>query len=155
MFRLANFRIEIDAPRSAIGGSTPPDCRRDALRHVNDVRVVAEFERRQFKAAAALDVDLVRSVHKNIGDAFVREQGLNWPDAEHVVENLVDNERLLGQRQRQTLAGGRLGCDLLDARAYLAARHHERRRHVHRRKDGRTNCPERVGADQRFIAIRG
>ena len=52
--------------------------------------VVAELDVGLFQLAAALDVDLVRPVDQDIADRRVLEQHFQRPEAEGLVEHLVD-----------------------------------------------------------------
>ena len=73
-----------------------PDLRHDARRDAHNVGVVAEDDVGELELALALDIDLVRAVHHDVGDAVIGEKLLERPQPQHVVEQHGDEEALLG-----------------------------------------------------------
>ena len=59
------------------------------------VRVVAELDVGQLELAAALDIDLLGAVDHDVGDGLVGEQRLERTEAQHVVEQQLDQLALL------------------------------------------------------------
>ena len=107
--RRLNFRIVRSGPesdsgamialtRDAVGEArvdhrrrlvdAPADLRHDLVDDAAQVRLVREADGRLVELAAALDPDVVRAVAHDLGDRLVREQTLERPVAEDVVEDL-------------------------------------------------------------------
>ena len=59
---------------------------------------------RDSSKSAPLDVDRLVAVHQNVGNSRVLEQGLERPQPEHLVQNLVANLLLLDGAQQRRLA---------------------------------------------------
>ncbi len=78
----------------------------DALDDAQQVRVVLEDEIGRFELAFALDVDLVRAVDQDVRDARIREQRLERPEPEQLVEDVGDQRFALEQAERNRLSLG-------------------------------------------------
>ena len=76
----------------------------DAVDDLHQVLVVFEREPRDFKLAAALDVDAVETVDENIGDGRILEQGLERAEAEDFVENFARQALAFGEAERNGFA---------------------------------------------------
>jgi len=74
---------------------TPSDAADDAVADVEQMAVVLERDRGEFELAAFLDVYLLRTIDHDVGDAFVLEQRLEGTKAQHVVDDLLNEVRLL------------------------------------------------------------
>jgi hypothetical protein len=61
----------------------------DALDDLHEVLVVFEGEAGEFEFPGALDVNLVKAVHQNVGDGVVLEQGLERTEAKDFVEDFA------------------------------------------------------------------
>ncbi len=153
-----NFRIEIAAPSIASGGmmmltrlpsgrrastsglefvDAAADAGHDLAADVDQVLIVAERDIAQFELAAAFDVNLLRAVDHDVGDALVREQRLERPEPEHVRDQRFDEFALLEVVQLYSA----LGQQFLDPAGKLrfegGPRHFGRHRDVHVFKDQR------------------
>ena len=106
----------------------PADLRHDAVDDLQQVVVVAELDVALLHLAAAFDVDLVRPVDEDVADGRVLEQHLQRPEAERLVEHLVDEplalhaveQRVFGVAQplddQADLAAERLAFQVADPR---------------------------------------
>src|SRR5208282_1346875 len=65
-----------------------PDCRGDALRDIGDMLSIAKTGPRLLELAVALDVNVEGPIGQDVGDLFVIEKRLEWPEAYHVVGEL-------------------------------------------------------------------
>ena len=99
--------------------------------------IVAKRDIGQFELAAALDIDLLRAVDHDVGDALVGDQRFERPEPEHVGDQRFDELALLDEVQ---LYLG-LGEQLLDPAGQLrlegGPRHLGRRGNVHVFEDQR------------------
>jgi hypothetical protein len=84
------------------------------------VRIIAERCQHSLQLSAALHVDVARTVHENVRDRAVAEERLDWAEADHLVDNLVDDLLALGLRQRCRLAPQQFGNREPDLRRDLA-----------------------------------
>ena len=113
-----NLRIESSGPSSAQGGMIAlmrePSARRastqgcelvdpaadrgdDAVDDAQQMALVLELHRGRLEHAVLLDEDLLVAVDQDVGDRRVLEQGLERAQAQHLVEQLLDQEvELLG-----------------------------------------------------------
>ena len=79
--------------------------------------VVAELDVRDLELALALDIDLVGAVDHDVGDGLVGQQRLERTEAQHVVEQQLDEVLLLALIEADAL----LAQDFADQLADLAA----------------------------------
>src|SRR6516165_10663932 len=77
--------------------------------------VVFESNGGERKPSAPLDVDLIETVHQNVGNRRLFQQRLQGAETKDLVQNLFDNPVLLGGRHRHALVGKKA----LDDPAYL------------------------------------
>src|SRR5581483_2852137 len=89
--------------------NAPPDAGDHALYDAHEVSVIFKLDVRLFELAAPFYVDQARSRDQNIGDGWIPEQRLNWPQAENFVEDLLHEAVFLGQTQRRFLFVHQLG----------------------------------------------
>src|SRR5262245_4884669 len=79
--------------------------------------VVAEADWDAHQLAAALDVDLLRAVHQDVGDRLVAEERLDWTETGYLIDDLLDHLFAFGLTQRCRFAAQELrdrGADLRD-----------------------------------------
>ena len=69
----------------------PPDSRDDAVYHAEDVCVVLEMDRHALQLPAALDIDGLAAVDQDVGDGGIGQQGLERPEAQDLVLDLLDD----------------------------------------------------------------
>src|SRR3546814_8921358 len=73
--------------------------------------------------SAALDEDVAVAVHQDVGDRRVLQQRLDRPEAQQLVEDVIDELRLLLAVQRLVLSDQQLAHHLADLAAELGRRH--------------------------------
>ncbi len=153
-----NLRIEIDGPSIAKGGmmmltrlpsasrastsgrelvDPPADPRHDLGRDIHDVLIVAERQVGQLELAAALDIDLLRTVDHDVGHGLVVHQRLDRAEPEHVRDQGLDEVALLGKVQLDLGLGEQLLDPAGELRLEGGARHLGRRGDVHMLEDER------------------
>ena len=135
-----------------------PKRRHNALDHGHDARIVRELAVGEHQLSAALDVDLLRTVHHDFRDRFVRQQFLQRSEAHRLVEDvLLQTIRINPRRQlsvRNNLvddAADLLPCRILQPLAVNAL--HGEPLHVHSlqefllnlRLDAAAKFAERIG----------
>src|SRR4029077_16998924 len=68
---------------------SPSDARHDAVDDLHQVCVVFERKSGEFQLAGALDVDPVKAVYEDVGDARVLQQRFQRAESKNLVENLA------------------------------------------------------------------
>ena len=91
-----------------------PTGRDDAVDDVHQVRVVVEAHLGQLELAAALDVDLLRAVHEDVGYRRIGEQRLERAEAHHLVLDPARHELPLREAERRGFLEQQPGGDLAD-----------------------------------------
>ena len=138
-----NFRIDRSGPSTALGGmmalmrepscrrastqgcelvDAPADPRNDLVDDPQQMTIVLEADRRQFKLPEALDEHLLVRVDENVGNCLVLEQRLDRSKAKDLVEDLLDElDTFLGV-QRYTVLDQHLAHDGPDLAPQLVDR---------------------------------
>jgi hypothetical protein len=88
--------------------------------------IALEHEVRRVQPARTLDIDLLGTVHHDLGDCVVCQQGLDWAIAQNLCDNCLKEPLTLGPAEHQILLGQDLVKELLDRLADLI-----RPRHIH------------------------
>jgi hypothetical protein len=86
----------------------------DAVDDLPQVGVVAEAHVRHLDPPAALDVNLVETVHQDVADAQVLQQRLERPETERLVHHLVHEAFLVVGVEQALLVLAQLADDLAD-----------------------------------------
>ena len=81
--------------------------------------IVLEGDVGQLQAAGALDVDLARTVHHDLGDRLVTEERLQRAKTHDLVGDLLQHAHPLGTREGQTLLVDGDAEDLFDLAPHL------------------------------------
>ncbi|RYZ47949.1 MAG: NADH-quinone oxidoreductase subunit NuoG, partial [Sphingobacteriales bacterium] len=92
----------------------PADLADDPLADVHQLGVVAETDIGQLHLAADLDEHPARAIDHDVGDIVARQQRLERPIAEDVVDDVLDEHVLLGHRHRHVLDRHQFGDDVPD-----------------------------------------
>ena len=66
-----------------------PDARDDPLDDLLQMGIVLESDGRQFETAIALDEDLLVTIHEDVVDGLIRQQRLQRPQPQHLVQNVL------------------------------------------------------------------
>ncbi len=90
---------------------------------MKNMRIVPEFQLRQLKLAAPLDIDLIGSVNQNIANRRVGEQRLDWPQPDHLVDDFVRKAVLRHLIEQQLLVIGNLAHQAVHETGKLFLRH--------------------------------
>ena len=110
--RVAHRRALVDAPA---------DRADDAVDHLAHLTRRLEDDRAQADAAASLDEDLVRPVDHDLGHGRIFEQTLQYAQAQHLVEQRVDEMSVLETVERQPIDLDVLVGDAVDPRPHALA----------------------------------
>ncbi len=76
---------------------TPTYPRDDLVDDSQQVPVILELHRCQMELAGPLDKDLIGAIDQDIGDADILQQWLQRPKPQNLIQDIVDQTRLLGQ----------------------------------------------------------
>jgi hypothetical protein len=80
-----------------------PDGADDALDDPHQVTVVTKYGGDRFEDAVLFDVDLVEPIDEDVRHIGIDEQGLEWAQAEQLVQNVDDDRFALVQAERRLL----------------------------------------------------
>ena len=108
---------------------------------------------RQFKFAEALDKHLISAVNENIRDGFIREQRLDWPDAEHFVEHLRADGLFFSGRQLKAVLVADLTNELSDLFCEIIPAGRRRLHWVNLRKHLIVNRAAHAGKFRRSLCL--
>ena len=92
---------------------------------MHEVVIIAELNLGEFQFAHALDKDLRGTIDHNLGDGLILMQGLNRPQPQHIVDDIVHHLRTVAARDSKGVFIGKLldiaVDNLLDLFAVLCA----------------------------------
>ena len=84
------------------------DARDDAIDDLHQVRIIFEAQAGRLEFARPFHIDLVVTIHQDVGDGGIFEQGLERAQTEDFIENFPGQALALGEAQRHGLAVHRI-----------------------------------------------